>query len=220
MPDETIGDDLPQTPDAERLGELMKKYGASTLDELEEKMDKFNVRHRTFAQTRARLEELEDEVETLRRSKEEAELGVSDKTDPALKQLLRSVRNLERRVLVTPEDEELEDYLAEATHRYPHLMKIPDTAERLESLRAIARGLRAEKEMSANTERARQSGERKALSSSRAHVERSGGGFSTQQQSEDDDLKRFESEYEKADTQAKKDAVLIKYRRLYPDWGL
>lgn len=215
-----LGEESQEVSDP-KLETLMKRFGVNTYEELEERIDNLKLSHKTFAKQRNQIEEMEAELEVLRQKREEEDVGITQATDPAVKRLTRMVTDLQKRVLRSPEDDELEEYLSEARRLHPRLMDIKDPAARLEAYRDVARGLRAEKEMSATQERARQSGERKALSSSRAYVERSGAGFGgSRQPSEEDDLKRFESEYEAADTDAKRKAVSAKYRRMYPDWGL
>lgn len=222
MPDDVIdGEELDGGSPDPVLQEMFKKHGVSSIEELDEKIRHLDKRNKAFATLRNEKEELEERLRSFTEKQEDVDYGVPDNTDPTVKNILRTVKKLEMRILRTAEDDELDEYLAEARTSHPNLMKIPDPEARLEAYRAIARGLRAEKDLSATTESARIRGERKALSSSRAYVERGGGGQGGgRQSSEEDDLKRFESEYSKADTDGKRQAVMTKYRRLYPDWGL
>jgi hypothetical protein len=210
-----------------RLETILKIAGAATLDDLEERIGEMKLGHKTFQKQRLQISKLEDELETLRQKKEDESYGLLPDSDRATLAVARQVSNLEKRltsiqakVLRTVEDDELEPYMDQAMSKHPYIRTIPDPEDRLNAARDIARGLRAEKEMSADRERARQSGERKALSSSRAYVERGGTGFSGSRPSEEEDLKHFEAEFKKAESDGKRQAVLAKYRRMYPDWGL
>ena len=205
-----------------RLAELMKTHGVSTIEELDERIAAGNIRHRAFARQRLENERLQQELEEIKAKKEDAEAGIPDTADPAVKALSRQVRKLQDQIAkndLLGGDEDMEPLYEEVLDRFPYVKRIADQSERVATARTLALGLKAEKEKSAV--HGRESSTQRTLA--RTHVER-GGGTSpliSGRPSEAEDLARYKRDLNAAgsdkDARAKIDA---KYRRQYPDWGI
>lgn len=211
----------PETGENVVLDETLSELGVGSVDELKTIVAKQKNRDGFDRRKAEQMEELQRKVEELETRGIEDDLGVEPNSNEVTKRMARQILVLQRqigtltdRVVASPEDEELQEYMTQAEHDNPEIAKITDPIRRKTLLRRIARDLKAETEGSSGRNKGR------SKDTSAAHL--SGGGSPVSQRSnisEEQALERYQNERAAASA-AEKEAVDARYRAKYPDWGI
>lgn len=201
--------------------ELAESMGFGSVGEMAETARKHKNREGYDRRKDDQIEKLNTRILELETKKEEEELALDGDESESAKRMAREIINLKRTVnslasktLTEEGDEELQPYFAQAKRENPELMTIKDPARRLQTMRRIARDLKAENDKSAPPETA-------GVDASTAHL--SGGSTPVTRRgsvTEDQALERYEKELGAAKTKTELDAISAKYRKKYPGWGI